>query len=127
MQGDKSTIETATTKLRHEIIAARIQGQRLHAALLQGRVDLQAANDFELVLVPHYGWGPPNPAGYEVLPSIAPGASRGVTFSPGVLYSNAGTFTLRILVTDDWYATGNPDSTGSGGDIWDETIIVGGE
>jgi hypothetical protein len=85
-----------------------------------------AANDFELVLIPHYGWGPPNPAGYETLPSIAPGASHTVSFSPGVLYSDAGTFTLRVLVTDDWYATGNPDSTGSGGDIWDETITVGG-
>jgi hypothetical protein len=85
-----------------------------------------AANDFELVLIPHYGWGPPNPAGYEELPSIAPGAARGVTFSPGVLYSDAGTFTLRVLVTDDWGTTGNPDSTGSGGDIWDEAITVGG-
>jgi len=83
-----------------------------------------AANDFELVLIPHYGWGPPNPAGYETLPSIAPGASHTVSFSPGVLYVNEGTFTLRVLVTDDWYATGNPDSTGSAGDIWDETITV---
>lgn len=85
-----------------------------------------AADGFELVLIPHYGWGPPNPAGYEVLPSIAPGASHTVSFAPGVLYSDAGTFTLRVLVTDDWYATGNPDSTGSAGDIWDETITVGG-
>jgi hypothetical protein len=85
-----------------------------------------AANNFELVLIPHYGWGPPNPAGYEVLPSIAPGASHTVNFAPGVLYSDAGTFTLRVLVTDDWYATGNPDSTGSAGDIWDEAITVGG-
>ncbi|MFL7790716.1 MAG: hypothetical protein AB8I69_01130, partial [Anaerolineae bacterium] len=78
-----------------------------------------AANDFELVLIPHYGWGPPNPAGYELLPSIAPGASHTVNFTPGVLYSDVGIFTLRVLVTDDWYATGNPDSTGSAGDIWD--------
>jgi hypothetical protein len=85
-----------------------------------------AADGFELVLIPHYGWGPPNPAGYELLPSIAPGAARGVTFSPGVLYPDVGTFTLRVLVTDDWGATGNPDSTGSAGDIWDETIVVGG-
>jgi hypothetical protein len=85
-----------------------------------------AANNFELVLIPHYGWGPPNPAGYEVLPSIAPGASHTVSFSPGVLYVNEGTFTLRVLVTDDWYATGNPDSTGSAGDFWAETITVGG-
>jgi hypothetical protein len=85
-----------------------------------------AANDFELVLIPHYGWGPPNPAGYELLPSIAPGASHTVNFTPGVLYSDVGTFTLRVLVTDDWYALGDPDSTGSAGDIWDETITVGG-
>ncbi|MBN1975969.1 MAG: hypothetical protein JW918_01090 [Anaerolineae bacterium] len=85
-----------------------------------------AANDFELVLIPHYGWGPPNPAGYETLPSIAPGATHTVNFSPGVLYSDVGTFTLRVLVTDDLYATGNPDSTGGGGDIWDETVTVGG-
>jgi len=85
-----------------------------------------AADGFELVLIPHYGWGPPNPAGYEVLPSIAPGAARGVTFSPGVLYSDAGTFTLRVLVTDDWYELGNPDSTGSAGDYQDLPITVGG-
>ena len=42
-------------------------------------------------------------------------------------YSDAGTFTLRVLVTDDWYELGNPDSTGSAGDLWDETITVGGE
>ncbi|MBN1312425.1 MAG: hypothetical protein JXB30_13490 [Anaerolineae bacterium] len=84
------------------------------------------AAGFELVLIPHYGWGPPNPAGYETLPDLAPGATHAVTFTPGVLYSDAGTFTLRVLVTDDWYATGNPDSTGSGGDFQDHLITVGG-
>jgi len=86
-----------------------------------------AAEGFQLVLIPHYGVGPPNPGGFEDLPSIAPGAARGVTFSPGVLYPDAGTFTLRVLVTDDWYELGDPDSTGSAGDFWDETITVGGE
>jgi hypothetical protein len=85
-----------------------------------------AADGFELVLIPHYGWGPPNPAGYEVLPSLAPGATHSMTFTPGVLYTDVGTFTLRVLVTDDWYDTGNPDSTGSAGDFWDETITVTG-
>jgi hypothetical protein len=82
------------------------------------------ATDFELVLIPHYGWGPPNPAGYEVLPDLAPGAIHIETFSPGVLYSNAGTFTLRVLVTDDWYANGDPDSTGTAGDYQDFLITV---
>ena len=83
------------------------------------------ATGFELVLIPHYGWGPPNPAGYELLPDLAPGASHTVAFSPGVYYSApAGTYTLRILVTDDWYATGDPDSTGTGGDYQDFTITI---
>jgi len=84
------------------------------------------ATGYELVLIPHYGWGPPNPAGYEVLPDLAPGAIYTKLFSPGVLYSTAGTFTLRLLVTDDWYASGNPDSTGTAGDFMDFSITVGG-
>lgn len=84
------------------------------------------AAGFELVLIPHYGWGPPNPAGYETLPDLAPGAIHTVTFSPGVLYTDPGTFTLRVLVTDDWYASGNPDSTGTAGDYHDILITVGG-
>ncbi|MGB2954663.1 MAG: hypothetical protein WBB64_01715 [Anaerolineales bacterium] len=81
---------------------------------------------YELTLIPHYGWGPPNPAGYELLPDLAPGAIHTVSFSPGVLYSDTGTFTLRVLVTDDWYDTGNPDSTGTAGDYQDILITVGG-
>jgi hypothetical protein len=82
------------------------------------------AEGYELVLIPHYGWGPPNPAGYVVLPTLMPGVPRTEVFSPGVLYSPAGTYTLRVLVTDDWYATGNPDSTGTNGDYQDFTITV---
>jgi len=84
------------------------------------------ASGYELVLIPHYGWGPPNPAGYEPQSDLAPGASRTITFNPGVLYTDAGTFTLRVLLTDDWYASGNPDSTGTAGDYRDITITVGG-
>lgn len=84
------------------------------------------ASGYELVLIPHYGWGPPNPAGYETLSDVAPGGSQTFTFSPGVLYTDAGTFTLRVLLTDDWYATGNPDSTGTAGDYRDIEIVVGG-
>ena len=84
------------------------------------------ATGFQLVLIPHYGWGPPNPAGFEELPDLAPGAAHTVGFTPGVLYTNAGTFTLRVLVTDDWYAIGNPDSTGTAGDYQEILITVGG-
>ena len=84
------------------------------------------ASGYEMVLIPHYGVGPPNPAGYETLPDLAPGASHTVTFSPGVLYTNQGSHTLRVLVTDDWYTSGDPDSTGTAGDVQDFTITVGG-
>ena len=84
-----------------------------------------AATGYDVVLIPHYGWGPPNPGGYEAIPELAPGANHTVVFSPGVIYgSNLGTFTLRILVTDDWYALGDPDSTGTAGDFEDHTIQV---
>lgn len=84
-----------------------------------------AATGYDVVLIPHYGWGPPNPGGYEVIPELAPGATHTVVFSPGVIYgSNLGTFTLRILVTDDWLALGDPDSTGTAGDFEDHTIQV---
>lgn len=82
------------------------------------------AENYELVLIPHYGWGPPNPAGYVVLPTLMPGVPHTEVFSPGVLYSPAGTYTLRVLVTDDWYALGDPDSTGTNGDYQDFTITV---
>ena len=82
------------------------------------------AEDYELVLIPHYGWGPPNPAGYVTLPDLMPGVPHTEVFSPGVLYSPAGTYTLRVLVTDDWYALGDPDSTGTNGDYQDFTITV---
>jgi hypothetical protein len=82
------------------------------------------AEDYELVLIPHYGWGPPNPAGYVALPDLTPLVPHTEVFSPGVLYSTAGTYTLRVLVTDDWYALGDPDSTGTNGDYQDFTITV---
>jgi hypothetical protein len=82
------------------------------------------AEDYELVLIPHYGWGPPNPAGYVALPDLIPGVPHTEVFSPGVLYSPAGTYTLRVLVTDDWYALGDPDSTGTNGDYQDFEITV---
>ncbi len=84
----------------------------------------QNAEGYDLVLIPHYGWGPPNPAGYVTLPSLAPGVPHTEVFTPGVLYSPAGTYTLRVLVTDDWYALGDPDSTGTAGDYQDFTITV---
>jgi len=82
------------------------------------------AEGYELVLIPHYGWGPPNPAGYVTLPILMPGVPHTEVFSPGVLYSPAGTYTLRVLVTDDWYALGDPDSTGTNGDYQDFAITV---
>ncbi len=82
------------------------------------------AENYELVLIPHYGWGPPNPGGYVVLPTLMPGVPHTEVFSPGVIYSPAGTYTLRVLVTDDWYALGDPDSTGTNGDYQDFPITV---
>lgn len=84
------------------------------------------ASGYDVVLIPHYGWGPPNPGGYQAIPDLAPGASHTINFSPGVLYGNIGTFTLRVLVTDDWYSLGDPDSTGTAGDLEDFTITVQG-
>jgi hypothetical protein len=82
------------------------------------------ASGYDVVLIPHYGWGPPNPGGYDAVPDLAPGASHMLLFSPGVLYGNAGDFTLRVLLTDDWYQLGDPDSTGTAGDISDHPISV---
>ena len=82
------------------------------------------ATGYDLVIIPHYGWGPPNPGGYEAIPEVAPGANHTVVLSPGVLYGNLGAFTMRILVTDDWYALGDPDSTGTAGDYEDHPINV---
>jgi len=84
------------------------------------------ASGYDVVLIPHYGWGPPNPAGFEAIPDLSPGASHTISFTPGVLYSNIGTFTLRVLVTDDWYNDGSPESTGTAGDLSDHTITVQG-
>jgi hypothetical protein len=82
------------------------------------------ASGFELVLIPQYGDGPPNPAGYELLPEMAPGASHTVLFSPGVMYSTVGSYTLRTMVTDSWYTLGDPDHVGLYGDYEDTPINV---
>lgn len=84
------------------------------------------ASGYDVVLIPHYGWGPPNPGGYAAIPVLDPGDSHTISFSPGVLYANVGTFTLRVLVTDDWYSEGDPDSTGTAGDYEDLLITVEG-
>jgi len=82
------------------------------------------ASGYDVVLIPHYGWGPPNPGGLEPLPDLLPGASHTIVFSPGVLYGSPGDFTLRVLATDDWYALGDPDSTGTAGDTEDIPVTV---
>lgn len=83
------------------------------------------AEGFQLIVIPHYGVGAPNPfAGVDLQP-LAAGESAVVPIEPGPAYLEAGTYTLRILVTDDWAALGNPDSTGSGGDWWDAQVTVG--
>jgi len=80
------------------------------------------AENYQLILIPHYGWGPPNPGGYAELPDLVPGVPHTEVFSPGVIYSPAGTYTLRVLLTDDWYTTA--DSIGTNGDYQDFTITV---
>ncbi len=83
------------------------------------------ATDYDVVLFPLYGYGPQNPGGQNPVPDLAPGASYTITFSPGVIYSTPGIYTLRVLVTDDWYSsTGSPDSIGTNGDIEDIEIHV---
>ena len=83
------------------------------------------AEGFQLIVIPHYGVGAPNPfAGVDLQP-LAPGQSAVVPLEPGPAYLEAGTYTLRVLVTDDWAALGDPDSTGSAGDWWDAQITVG--
>jgi len=83
------------------------------------------ATDYDVILFPQYGNGPQNPGDQEALPDLAPGASQTISFSPGVIYSTAGNYTLRVLVTDDWYtSTGSPDSIGTNGDFEDIDIHV---
>ena len=83
------------------------------------------ATDYDVVLFPQYGNGPQNPGDQEALPDLAPGASQTLSFSPGVIYSTPGNYTLRVLVTDDWYtSSGSPDSIGTNGDFEDIDINV---
>jgi len=83
------------------------------------------AHGFQRRVIPHYGVGAPTPFGGVDLQALAPGQSVVVPVEPGPAYLEAGTYTLRVLVTDDWNALGDPDSTGSGGDRWDAQITVG--
>ena len=83
------------------------------------------AEGFQLLVLPHYGVGAPNPFVGVDLQALAPGQSAVVPIEPGPAYLEAGTYTLRVLVTDDWAALGDPDSTGSAGDRWDAQITVG--
>jgi len=82
-------------------------------------------SDYHLVLLSQYGTGPnQNPAGVETVPDLAPGATHTFTFSPGVTYPTAGTYTMRALLTNNWPTHADPDSTGGFGDIWDTEINV---
>lgn len=82
------------------------------------------AENFDVVILPHYGDGPQNPGGIQRLDALAPGESASVQFE--AIYPNPGQYTLRALVTDTWYATGSaePGSTGAAADA---TVTVGGE
>lgn len=82
------------------------------------------ASGYDVVLIPHYGWGPPNPGGLEPLPDLLPGTSHTIVFPPVVLYGSPGDFTLRVLVSNDWYMLGDPDSTGPAGDTEDIPVKV---
>jgi len=92
-------------------------------ATVENQGDAVAAG-YDLVLISHYGVGPPNPSGVERLPDLVPGATHTLTFEPGLLYAHAGPATVRVLATDTWYELGDPDSTGEAGDTWDVEITV---
>lgn len=80
---------------------------------------------YDVVLFPQYGNGPQNPGAQNAIPDLAPGDSHTITFSPGIIYSSHGTYTLRVLLTDDWYtSTGSTESTGTAGDFEDIEINV---
>jgi hypothetical protein len=66
-----------------------------------------------------------NSSGGELTTMGADGRIRSKdTVAPGVPCPDAGTFTMRVPLTDDWYELGNPDLASSGGDFWDGTIAV---
>ena len=83
------------------------------------------SSDYHLVLLSQYGTGPnQNPAGAEAARALDTLDSHTFTFSPGVSYPTAGTYTMRALLTNNWPTHADPDSTGGFGDIWDTEINV---
>ncbi|MFC1960761.1 CARDB domain-containing protein [Chloroflexota bacterium] len=63
---------------------------------------------YDLVIVHQYeAAGPNNPAGVESLPVLQPGEQIVIDL-PNV-YFDPGTYHMRVLVSNDWYLTGNVD------------------
>ncbi len=83
------------------------------------------SSGYDVILFPQYGNGPQNPGGQNAVPDLLPGDSHTITFTPGIIYSQPGTYTLRVLLTDDWYTpNGSTESTGNAGDFKDIAIRV---
>ncbi len=80
---------------------------------------------YEILIFPQYGKSAQTPAEQDLVPDLDAGDTHTFVFSPGVSYSTAGDFVLRVLVTDDW-DTSDPDpgSIGTNGDIEDVDLQV---
>jgi hypothetical protein len=103
--------------------APQILVENQHAeveVIIENQGDAPAIN-YDAILFPQLGLGPQNPGGQIAVPDLDPGDSHTMTFAPGIIYSNPGTYTVRVLVTDNLTST---DSTGTAGDLMDSEVQV---
>lgn len=83
------------------------------------------STDYEILIFPQYSKSAQTPAEQELVPDLDPGDTYTFNFLPGVSYSTAGDYVLRVLVTDDWTPSdGDPTSIGTNGDKEDVDVQV---
>jgi len=84
-----------------------------------------AANGYSVTLFPEYGTGSQTQSAQDLVSHLPAGDSQMIPFPQGIIYGLPGTYTLRVLVTDDTPTNNlNPDSIGTAGDYKDVDIQV---
>lgn len=75
--------ETADMEITNVVLSTNTVpvNDRVDVAVTVTNQGSLTATGYDIVLIPHYGWGPPNPGGYQAVPDLAPGASHTVAIS----------------------------------------------
>jgi len=86
-----------------------VPGETTHVTVTLENTGSQTVDNFDLVVIPNYSPdGPNNPGHLQPVPTLAPGEQVTLEVHQ-TFYYNVGQYMLRVLATDQWYTTGNPE------------------